>query len=743
MQDYEAFLKSKQFKAIPSGFVATDINPKLFKFQSDIVAWACHKGKAAIFAGTGLGKTAIQLEWANQVCKHSGGNVLILAPLAVAQQTVDEGAKFGILVNLCRKQEDVKPGINITNYEMLDHFDAKSFVCVVLDESSILKSFEGKVRTQIIDSFRETPYRLACTATPAPNDHMELGNHAEFLNIMTRTEMLSMYFVHDGGETQKWRLKGHAKGAFWKWVASWAVMLQMPSDLGYEDNGFKLPPLNIEQIVVDKSGYIVKEALTLQDRRGARRDSLDQRVAKVAEIVNASEGPWLVWCDLNVEADALKKAISDSIEVRGADTPEKKAQAAKDFAAGKTKTLISKSSIFGFGMNWQFCHKMVFTGLSDSFEQYYQAVRRCWRFGQKEQVDVYVVTSEREGAVVKNIKRKEREFGIMLSGMIAETQEITKENLQSSERISETLQNETTKGDGWELRLGDSCREIKTLADNSMHFCIFSPPFSSLYTYTNSPADIGNCQNDEEFYQHFGYVAPDIYRVLMPGRLVSVHCMNLPTTKERDGYIGIKDFRGDLIRIFQKAGFIYHSEVCIWKDPVTAMQRTKALGLLHKQLKKDSCRCRQGIADYLITFMKPGTNPEPVEHTNESFPVGVWQHYASPIWTDIDSGDTLQYRSARAEEDDKHICPLQLPVIKRAIDLWTNPGDTVLDPFAGIGSTGHVALLNGRKFIGFELKESYYTQAVANLEKAAFDSKKPRQVRLDMFNARFESCKRL
>lgn len=743
MQDYEEFLKSKQFKAIPSGFVATDINPKLFKFQADITKWACKKGKAAIFAGTGLGKTAIQLEWANQVCKHSGGNVLILAPLAVAQQTTDEGAKFGILVNLCRKQEDVKPGINITNYEMLDHFDAKSFVGVVLDESSILKSFEGKVRTQIIDSFRETSYRLACTATPAPNDHMELGNHAEFLNIMTRTEMLSMYFVHDGGETQKWRLKGHAKGAFWKWVASWAVMLQMPSDLGYEDNGFKLPPLNIEQIVVDKSGYIVKEALTLQDRRGARRDSLDQRVAKVAEIVNASEGPWLVWCDLNVEADALKKAIPGSTEIRGSDDPEKKAQAARDFAAGNIKVLISKSSIFGFGLNFQLCHKMVFTGLSDSFEQYYQAVRRCWRFGQKEQVDVYVVTSEREGAVVKNIKRKEREFGIMLSGMIAETQEITKENLQSSERISETLRNETTKGDGWELRLGDSCIEIKTLADNSIHFCIFSPAFESLYTYTNSPADLGNCRSEEEFFAHFGYIAPDLFRVLMPGRLMSVHCMNLPTTKERDGYIGIKDFRGDLIRIFQKAGFIYHSEVCIWKDPVTAMQRTKALGLLHKQLKKDSCRCRQGIADYLITFMKPGTNPEPVEHTNESFPVAVWQHYASPIWTDIDAGDTLQYRSARAEEDDKHICPLQLPVIKRAIDLWTNPGDTVLDPFAGIGSTGHVALLGGRKFIGFELKESYYTQAALNLEKAALDSKKPRQVGLDMFNARFEPCKRL
>jgi hypothetical protein len=282
---YEEFLASKQFKAIPSGFQATDINPKLFKFQADIVAWACQKGKAAIFAGTGLGKTLIQLEWANQVHEHSSGDVLILAPLAVAQQTVDEGAKFGISVNLCRKQEDVLPGINITNYEMLDHFEPEKFVGVVLDESSIIKSFEGSVRTQIIESFRDTPYKLACTATPAPNDHMELGNHAEFMGVMSRTEMLSCYFVHDGGKTSQWRLKGHAKTAFWRWVATWAVMLQMPSDLGYEDNGFKLPPLTIEQVVVDKTGYIVKEALTLRDRRGARRNSLDLRAAKARSLI--------------------------------------------------------------------------------------------------------------------------------------------------------------------------------------------------------------------------------------------------------------------------------------------------------------------------------------------------------------------------------------------------------------------------------------------------------------------------
>ncbi|MCK9571294.1 helicase [Candidatus Pacearchaeota archaeon] len=731
--NYEEFLKSKQFAAKPSGFEAKDINPKLFGFQRDIVSWGCHKGRACVFAGTGLGKTPIQLEWADQVYKHSGGNVLILAPLAVAQQTVEEGAKFGTEIHLCRKQEDVLPGINITNYEMLDHFDPKQFSGVVLDESSIIKSFEGAVRTQIIESFQETPYKLACTATPAPNDHMELGNHAEFMGVMSRTEMLSAYFVHDGGKTSQWRLKGHAKAAFWRWVATWAVMLQMPSDLGYEDNGFKLPPLNIDQIVVDRTGYIVKEALTLQDRRGARKNSLDQRVVEAARIATSVPGPWLVWCDLNVEADALKRAIPGSVEIRGSDDPEKKAQVARDFANGNINILISKSSIFGFGLNFQCCHRMIFTGISDSFEQYYQAVRRCWRFGQKEQVDVYVITSEAEGAVVKNIKRKEKEFESMLKGMIAETQEITKANLQSVHRETDEYKQDAKKSDLWDMRLGDCCEEIKNIESDSIHYIIFSPPFSSLYTYSNSPRDLGNCKDDLEFFAHFDFLASDLFRILMPGRLMSVHCMNLPTSKQSQGVIGIRDFRGDLIRIFQAAGFIYHSEVCIWKDPVTAMQRTKALGLLHKQLKKDSCMSRQGIPDYLVTFRKPGDNPERVTHTNESFPVKIWQNYASPIWMDINPSETLQRTSAREDEDERHIAPLQLQVIRRGLELWTNPGDLVFSPFAGIGSEGYEAVKNGRKFIGIELKESYYQQACKNLKRAEFESKKPEQIDLFKF----------
>lgn len=268
--------------------------------------------------------------------------------------------------------------------------------------------------------------------------------------------------------------------------------------------------------------------------------------------------------------------------------------------------------------------------------------------------------------------------------------------------------------DRYALYNGDSCEVIKGIPDNSIHFSIYSPPFSSLYTYSNSERDMGNCRDDEEFFGQFEYLAKDLYRVLMPGRLMAVHCMNLPTSKIRDGYIGIRDFRGELIRLFESVGFIYHSEVCIWKDPVIAMQRTKALGLLHKQLKKDSCMSRQGIPDYLVVMRKPGENDEPITHTNESFPVKVWQKYASPVWDDINPSDTLQYRSAREEKDEKHICPLQLTVIKRAINLWTNPGDIVLSPFGGIGSEPVTAIEMGRRAVAIELKDSYYDQMVRN-----------------------------
>ena len=725
MMNYNDFLQSKQITIAPSGFDVAQVNPQLFEFQSDITKWSLARGKTAIFSDCGTGKTPMQLAWADEVVRQLNRPVLILAPLAVSRQTVREGEKFGIEVSIAASQSDVKgAGIYVTNYQKLHHFDPSAFGGVVLDESSILKSYSGATRNALVDAFAATPMRLCCTATPAPNDFMELGNHSEFLGVFTRTEMLSTFFVHDGGETSKWRLKGHAEDDYWKWICSWAVMMRKPSDLGYDDEGFELPPLNLIHHVVHSEkapdGYLfTQEAQGLMERRQARRASLNERVEMCAEVVSAHpDEPWLIWCDLNDEADLLEKLIPNALQVAGRHSDAIKEERMLAFSGGQIGTLISKPSIAGYGMNWQHCSNVGFVGLSDSYESFYQAIRRCWRFGQKNEVNCHVFTAEAEGAVVRNIERKEKDAMLMAKEMVKHMSVYNKEALHGVEKVNEAYEPKVESSSRWTVRLGDCVEGARSMESDSIHYSVFSPPFASLYTYSASERDMGNVRTHGEFYEHFGYLVKELYRVLMPGRLLSFHCMNLPTSKERDGVIGISDFRGDLIRMFTAEGFIYHSEVVIWKDPVTAMQRTKALGLLHKQIKKDSCMSRQGIPDYLVTMRKPGINPERVTHTNESFPVSLWQRYASPVWMDINPSDTLQRLSVREDKDERHIAPLQLQVIERAIDLWTNPGDLVYSPFTGIGSEGYVAIGRGRRFCGDELKVSYWKQACANLKNA-------------------------
>lgn len=726
MTDYATFLAAKQRVDRPTGFDAVDVNGKLFPFQQAIVKWACRRGRAAIFADCGLGKTGMQLEWARQVVAHTGGRVLILAPLAVAAQTKREAEKFGLSgVGVVRSQAECESfAICVANYEMLAHFEPEQFAGVVLDESSIIKNFTGSLRNQIIEAFAATPFRLACTATPAPNDYMELGNHAEFVGSMTRVEMLSMFFCHDGGDTSQWRIKGHAERDFWKWVCSWSVMLRKPSDIGFADEGFALPPIQFFEHLVKadplKAGVLFEvESPSLADRRNARRASIGDRVAKAAELANANGEQWLVWCDLNDESAALTAAIEGAVEVSGSDDPDHKERAMLDFAAGKIRVLVTKPKIAGFGMNFQSCRNMAFVGLSDSYEALYQSVRRCWRFGQAQEVRVHIITATTEGAVLDNVKRKERDAEEMAARMVANMADITKGAIAMTERTMNDYAERSVSEGLWRMELGDCVEVLRREPSDSVGFSVFSPPFASLYTYSASDRDMGNCESDEQFMQHFGFLVDELFRVTKPGRLLSFHCMNLPTSKARDGVIGIRDFRGELIRCFADRGWIFHSEVCIWKDPVTAMQRTKALGLLHKQLKKDSCMSRQGIPDYLVTMRKPGVNDDPVSNTNETFPVSEWQQYASPVWMDINPSETLQGASAREEQDERHICPLQLEVIRRALRLWSKPGDLVLSPFGGIGSEGYEAVKAGRRFLGVELKESYFKQACANLRIAS------------------------
>jgi hypothetical protein len=476
-------------------------------------------------------------------------------------------------------------------------------------------------------------------------------------------------------------------------------------------------------------------ANTLQERRQARSVSTDVRVDRVAEIVTQNpDVPWLIFCNLNIESKAATKAIPGCVEVTGSDSINFKETALLGFANGGVDKLCSKPVIAGLGLNMQRCSHVIFLGLNDSFEQFYQAIRRVYRFGQTSEVHCHIVTSDLEGPVVENIKRKEAQAKDMVENMVAHMHSINEQNIKSQTRQEDKYNVKTETGIGFTAHLGDSVEVMRDVPTDSIHYSVFSPPFASLYTYSASTRDMGNCRNHGEFFEQFGFLAAELHRVLMPGRLLSFHCMNLPLSKERDGIIGIKDFRGDLIRSFESVGLVLHSEVTIWKDPVTAMQRTKAIGLLHKQVVKDSCMSRQGIADYLVTMRKLGVNPEPVhgrltdyvgeegtgptasDPTRQS--IEIWQRYASPVWMDINPSDTLQRESAREENDERHICPLQIQVIERAIQLWTNPGDMVLDPYMGIGSTGYVALKMNRKFIGCELKESYWNQSVLNLRAA-------------------------
>lgn len=436
------FLHRKRVTVGPSGFHPNrPITSMLFDFQKDIVRWGLIKGKCALFEDCGLGKTFQQIEWAYHVFVKTGRPVLIFAPLAVSTQTRVEGTKLGIPVNVCRHQSGIMHGVNIANYEMIEHFDAAAFSGIVLDESSILKG-DGPMRKAITEFASVIPYRLACTATPAPNDHMELGNHAEFLGIMSKSEMLATFFVHDGGDTSKWRLKGHAEDAFWAWVASWAVMIRRPSDLGYDDGAFALPPIEYHQHTVAAewtADYLFPvEAQTLQERNGARRDSLDSRVKLCADVVNSSREQWLLWCNLNDESKSLADAIPGACEVTGSDSPDHKESSAMRFVNGDIRVLVSKSSIFGFGMNFQNCRNAAFVGLSDSWESVYQATRRVWRFGQTRPVHIHFITGELEGAVVRNIQRKEAQAADMSEAMLSHMRAINTAEIHGTVRQSDS-----------------------------------------------------------------------------------------------------------------------------------------------------------------------------------------------------------------------------------------------------------------------------------------------------------------
>lgn len=933
MTDYQTFLESKRHTVSDSGVsVMPDaVHPKLFDWQKQIVLWALRKGRAAVFLDTGLGKTFIQLEWARIL----GHPALIVAPLSVARQTVREALKLGLEVRYVRGQGDVTPDhkLWITNYEMVESFDLSWFGSVVLDESSILKAIDGKTRKKLTSLCRQTPYKLCCTATPAPNDYTEIGNHAEFLGICTIPEMLATFFINAnkehtlqyGDETYRkkgsnkggteWRIKHHAEERFFEWLSSWAITMTKPSDLGYDDDGFILPELRLHPVFVEtqyKGDQLFFTGLHgIADRADTRRSTLDKRMDALSIAISspnsynnsdeytrdvsatllqeaqgqevrtgqgqgsqphartkgttqgiheaisapefrqveanarsgaeskcaqagvicerriskvdsqgssedmaanasrdatqsetkalcdrscllfksdggtgdalrnlrdaigqsedisvcgslphngqgqgialrklqsgdrqddgqplpASEGrtvhrdQWVIWCGLDAEQRAVEKLLGDDcLSIYGILPPDEKERRLLSWLDGERPFLVSKPRVCGFGLNLQQSHKMAFLGLNDSWETFYQAVRREWRYGQTDPVDVHIIMSDVEAEIYQNVMRKDAMAQRLRSKLIEQIRKYERRELGMSDDLTVDYTADTKRGDGWVAMLGDSCERLKDIPDNSIDMSVYSPPFADLFTYTASDRDLGNSRDWPEFFKHYDFIIREVLRVTKPGRLTCVHTSDIPALAQKDGYIGIKDFPGAVIKAYEQNGWILHGRCFVQKNPQAQAIRVKSKALLFVQMRKDSSDSRPALIDQILLFKKPGENAVPVTPVaNGDMDNETWIEWAHGIWLGIRETETLQYSRARGADDEKHICPLQLGTIERCIKLYSNPGETVLTPFGGIGSEAYMALKLGRKAVLIELKPEYFNVAIQNL-KAAQAS------RVDMFS---------
>lgn len=722
-KEYQEFLKTKQKRIIESGFdiSESELNPMLFDFQKDIVIRALKSGKYAVFADCGLGKTPMQLEWAAKVTEKTNKPVLILCHLAVSAQTIQEGIKFNIHVEKLKSNVFGK-GIYISNYEQIDNIDASQFSGIVLDESSILKNFTGVYKNKLVDAFVNTQYKLCCTATPSPNDLNEIGNHSQFLNILDAQDMRSKWFVRDEG-MNNYRLKRHAKNDFYGWISSWATMLTNPCDLGYCETGkkFVLPELKFieHEIVTDLkigTGRLFNEGhVNATNFNAELRETKEKRLQKTVEICNKTTGQILIWVKQNEEGEWLRKNLNDCKEVKGSDSVEYKESTLLGFAKGEFRILITKAKIAQFGMNFQNCAVQIFPSLDFSFEAFYQQVRRSYRFGQNANVNIHLIKTDTMDNVVKTIEKKEKQFKEMQTEMNKNINDFKYGLLHDYER-KEIITNDAV------LIKGDSCIEIKSIPDNSVDLIVFSPPFSSLFTYSNYIHDMGNNENHDEFFKQYSFLLKHLYRILKPGRLMCCHTKDLGVYKNSSGYTGMYDFTGEHTRAVMAENFKLHSKITIWTDPVLEMQRTKTQRLLYKQVTSDSSKTGIGMAEYITIFKKWEGNEEdwtPITNiTKKNFPLDVWQNWASPVWMDIKRTDVLNGKEGTDLGDEKHIAPLQLEVIHRLVNLWSNKGETVFTPFLGIGSEIYVSVKNGRKGIGIELKDSYFDTAVRNIRNA-------------------------
>lgn len=732
--DYLGFLGTKQLVASSVGITVSHdkLHRSLMAHQHHTALWALRRGRAAVFFDRGLGKTRLGLEYGRALINHSiterlkGFRVLVICPLAVVDEFIQEGHAIQYLPKYAADQSAVtrSRGIWLTNYERADRFDASQFDAVILDEASILKSLDSKTRIGLTRQWRYTRYKLLLTATPSPNDVKELVNYSEFLGIMSRKEVFATFFINETGKKGKskklvTRLKHHAVTPFYQWLSSWAIAARKPSDLGFSDDGYNLLPLNVvEHEIVSgwvNEGQLIYTGLAgVTERASVRKETLAQRVRKAMDLVQSHDEQVILWHHLNAEGHQLRDALTDCVLVEGTMTAEAKAEAFKRFKQGDVRILITKPSIGGFGVNFQNSHHQVWVGINDSFEEFYQAIGRQHRFGQQHPVQVDVILADAQRPVWENVLRKKVDHETMIGQLVAHMG-----GTAQLYRQREDYHTNTTRGNHYTLYMGDSCdpRGVSTnIAANSIGLSVTSPPFVNRYAYTATERDLGNSRDLNEFMAHYRFQIRELLRITMPGRSACVHVQNVRTTRRDTGtHPGLIDFRGAVIQAFVDAGWVWVHEVTCDKNAQMQAKRKHHQGLLYKTKNTDSSKLAGALADYLLVFRKPGDNPEPVDC---DVPDHIWNDWARPVWYDINETDVLDTQVAAASDDEMHLCPLQIPFIERCIRLWSNRGDTIFDPFNGIGSTGYVAIQHNRRYVGIELKPNYFETAIKNLQEA-------------------------
>ena len=776
---YNDFLDQKQIRVQPSGFEIDrdQINPMLHDYQNDITRFALRAGKFLLLMDCGLGKSPIQLEWAHHVALYTGKPVLIIAPLGVTMQTVRESHKFNRPVKYIRLLSEVDDKSAISNYEMLKSFlsTASWYGGIVFDESSIFKGLGNRTLKLAKELVQSIPFRLCCSATPSPNDYDELLRQAEILGIMPEKEAKAIFFVMAGGQSNKWRLSKWAdKGPFWDWCSGWMVAMRMPGDLGYSNDTFVRADNHLHELVVTGKSFNRKNQMSLPgleppakgltERRAARKVTTIDRVSAIANLINNPDKmrqyvpdyvdgePIVIWRKFLAEADEVTNQMSDFVDIRGSLKRSEKEQYIMQFSDGEISHIVTDPSMFGHGMNWQHARIQFFLGMSDSYEQYYQAMRRLWRNGQLRDVHTFWVYADTEGNVIQNIARKQRQHENLYKRVVKRMARHYDANVLNHQVIKDEMEYEVDSfsGEGYTVYKGDSAEMLSNIRTDSVHLTVTSTPFAGLnFAYSNSMRDVGNSKDGKELTHHLSFIMEQVYRVTMPGRLCCVELMAEPLFKGRAGYTGRIDFRGDVIRMMQSLGWIWHSEVVVTKDPQLKAGRTHDSGLTQASVYKDFTRAAPVIDAYVLMFKKPGENPIPVKALNSSLygaegwiPMyreegpgswvelahGYW-HYDDPecylplpneVWTDIKESGVLkwdenndgQYKQAhtlgRAADDERHLAPMQLESVRRLIRMYSNPDETVLDPFSGQGTTGYVAIEQGRQYVGCELKPSYW-----------------------------------